>query len=239
MSMVSKKALNQQHTAAEVAALTPEGALEVRKGGAGYQRGAPERAMNKLQKESGGGVLSSAAEHVGDLTHRMNEGLSTGITMETTMPKIVRQHDNLHSAYGFEREHNENIRSNAQFRGIPESQHRAAVEGASQSYAAEHKKVPVYNYPSEVARDAAVSLGEGRFDDTRKHLRNLQTMQFGGRDTEGSTWAEGDMESLLHVAATPEHQQGMVDYLRDREANTPAITNAATVMLGGRIKNLK
>ena len=103
--MVAPKNRTQQHTSAEVAALTPEGALNVRKGGAGFQRAGPEKAMNEYQRVVGGGVKSVAVEHVGDLTHRMNEGMSTDVTMDTTMPKINNQLANLSSGYGFDREH--------------------------------------------------------------------------------------------------------------------------------------
>jgi hypothetical protein len=167
----------------------------------------------------------------------MNQKRPTSILMEDTIPKVTRQHDNLHSPYGFDKEHSENLRSNAQFRGIDPIDHTAAVQAAGQEYADAHKQVPVYNYPSEVARDAAISLGEGRYDDTRSHLDNLQKMQFGGKHPEGN-YAPGDMADLLHQPrdGTAEHQQGMVDYLRHKEANTPAILDAATVMVGGRIR---
>src|SRR3990172_11905951 len=40
------------------------------------QRGEPERAMVNAQHYMGGGVLSFALEHIGDLTHRMSERIN-------------------------------------------------------------------------------------------------------------------------------------------------------------------
>lgn len=226
------KAIIEQHTAAEVEAMSPDEALAVRGGTAIAQRNVPEHKMMELQRTAGGGVMPNAAEHVGDLTHRMNQPQrTTDIIMEDVVPKVRNQSANLGSRYGFEREHEENITGNARYTGADVEAHRAAVQSAGQEYADAHRKVPVYNYPTEVARDAAVSLGEQRFSDTRTHLDHLSRMQTGGKG-----YAAGDMESLLHQprSGTAAHQQGMVDYLRGKEADTPAITQAATVMLGGR-----
>lgn len=236
--MVAPKTRLQQHTAAEVAQMTPEQAMDVRTGTASYQRQVPEQTMLDIQRHTGGGVLSNATEHVGDLTHRMNQGLGTNVAVGDVMPKVNSQSNNLGSRYGFTREHGENMRENARYRGTPEGEMIQTTEHLGRKYAAEHRATPVYNYPTEVAVKAASSLGEGRFGETLGHLQHLQTMQFGGKHgSEG--YAEGDMGGLLsgsrHRPDTfPSHQQGMVDYLRGREADTPAITRAATTLLGGR-----
>ena len=235
--MVAPKTPKQQHTSAEVADMSPEQAMDVRRGTASYQRSVPERSMDAIQSYTGGGVFSNAVEHVGDLPHRMNQAMSTDITMGDVMPKVNSQLANLSSGYGFSREHDENLASNADYRGQDRHTFRAETEKLGQKYAADHRATPVYNYPTEVAVDAAVSLGEGRFDSTQRHLQTLQTMEFGGKDG-SDKWAEGDMSGLLSGSSrrpTAEHQQGMVDYLRGRESETPAITNAATTMLGGRV----
>jgi hypothetical protein len=227
----------QQHTSAEVAAMTPEQAMKVRQGTAAYQRSVPERTMNDIQFHTGGGVWSTAVEHVGDLSHRMNQAHSTDITMGDVMPKVHSQLSNLSSRYGFAKEHGENLRSNAAYHGVSEGDHIMQAEHLGKKYAEEHRRTPVYNYPTEVAVDAAVSLGEGRFNDTRGHLEHLSAMQMGGKAPSGEQYAPGDMEGLLEGNSrrpTALHQQGMVDYLRGRESRTPAITEAATVMLGGK-----
>lgn len=230
--MVAPKEPWQQHTSSEVEAMTPEQAMAVREAGARYQRGRPESAMNRIQERSGGGVFSHAVEHVGDLTHRMNE-MEGRAAAQTVRPKIRSMHHTLHHGYGFEREHEENIVSNARYKGEDPDTLRSDVRALSQTYADEHRKVPVYNYPSEVARDAAVSLGEHRFDDARRSIGVLSAMEFGGRDPDGFAWDEGDMMGLLRERS---NQGGMVDYLRNKEARTPALTDAATVMVGGKLQ---
>lgn len=238
--MVAPKTRTQQHTSAEVAAMTPEQAQEVRRGTATYQRSVPERTMDSIQHNVGGGVWSSAVEHVGDLTHRMNEGMDTHTAVDLTMSKVDAQIGNLSSRYGFTKEHGENMRSNARMRGVSEGEMIDTADQLGKKYAAEHRATPVYNYPTEVAVNAASALGEGRHDEALDHLKHLQTMQFGGKHGD-QTYAEGELGDMLHGGhryrpATASHQAEMVDYLRGRESDTPAITDAATVMLGGKIR---
>jgi hypothetical protein len=210
--------------------MTPEDAARVRNAGASYQRGKPESAMLRLQEDAGGGVYPHAAEHIGDLTHRMNES-SGRFGTEYVRPKIESTYDSLHRGYGFEREMDEQVSDNARYRKVDEGAFRSTVNQRGMQYAAEHRNVPVYNYPSEVARDAAVSLGEQRFDDTRAHMGVLHNMQFGG-----GGYAEGDLRSLIAPSSPEDNKQSMVDYLRDKESRTPAFTDAATVMLGGKLR---
>jgi hypothetical protein len=80
------------------------------------QRGEPEIYMVKLQGELGGGVMSQQVEHIGDLTHRMAqrmyvEGGEVERSLENIIPKIKSGLIGLRRGYGFEREHNENMRS--------------------------------------------------------------------------------------------------------------------------------
>lgn len=233
--MVAPKKVTQQHTSAEVAEMSPEQAMATRVGTATYQRGVPEQAMLDAQRAVGSGVWTNALEHVGDLPHRMNQALSTDITMADTVPKIRSQERNLGSRYGFAREHNEQVGDIASHRGVSEDSVRENVASHGQAYADAHRRTPVYNYPTEVAVDASVALGEGRYTSALGHINHLSAMEFGGRH--GSTsYAEGDMGALLEgnrSSPTAEHQQAMVDYLRGRESRTPAITRAATSMLGG------
>lgn len=217
--------------------MSPEQAFDTRVAAGRFQRADAESSMNALQRVAGGGVMPVAAEHIGDLTHRMNKNPQhIDTTMGDVMPKVDRQSANLNSRYGFEREHAENLGGNARYRGVPASEHALSVAVAGQNYADAHRGVPVYNYPSEVGRDAAISLGEQRYGDTRTHLSTLSAMQHGGEDSSGEGWAEGDMRGLLEGRPDSMHQQGMVDYLRGKEAATPAITDAATAMLGGRLR---
>jgi hypothetical protein len=204
----------------------------VRSAGASYQRGRPESAMERFQEAYGGGVLPHALEHIGDLTHRMNEG-GGRFGSEFVAPKIDSMRSSLNHPYGFEREMGEQMRENTRYRGTDLGSQEQVIESLGKAYSDEHRKVPVYNFPSEVARDAAVSVGEGRFNDTRRHMDHLSVMEFGGRDPDGQTWAPRDMHDLLKARSPEENQQGMVDYLRDKESRTPEFTNAARSMLGG------
>lgn len=123
------------------------------------QRGAPERAMIRAQEANGGGVVSYAAEHLGDLTHRMAEhGGRFG--REFVEPKVRRVLKLLRSEYGFAREHEENMRANARARGTSPDEHLERANDALAKYAAEHRKLTVYNEMQRAARDAAVAFGE-------------------------------------------------------------------------------
>jgi hypothetical protein len=235
------KSIVQQHTAAEIEAMSPEEAMDVRHAGGSYQRGVPESKMLAYQRLHGGGVMPTAVEHVGDLTHRMNEDMPTSTLMEAVSDKIDKQGRNLNSRYGFAKEHQENIEGNARYDNVDPSEFAAKVGAAGQEYADAHKKVPVYNYPSEVARSAAVNLGEGRFGRAAEDIDHLSAMHTGGRFG-SSNYAAGDLATLIShprrgdAPGMAMHKQGMVDYLRGKEAETPEFTDAATVMLGGRLR---
>jgi hypothetical protein len=79
------------------------------------QLGKPETYMKKLQHELGGGVMSEQVEHIGDLTHRMSQRMyvqrgQVERSLENIIPKIKSGLISLRGGYGFEREHNENMR---------------------------------------------------------------------------------------------------------------------------------
>jgi hypothetical protein len=222
----------RQYSAAEVQQMSPDEALNTRKAAGRAQRGEPEAAMNRYQHTMGGGVMGHVMEHTGDLTHRMNQhpegyaGLS--IAVDDSAPKIDRMSHALNHPYGFEKEMGENLRSNAAYKGQDIGTHTVAHDSMAKTYADAHRRLPVYNYPSEVARDTAVAVGEQRFDAARAGISTLHSMHHGGKDSSGESWAEGDMRGLLEHS-----QESMVDYLRGKESRTPEITRAATSMLGG------
>ena len=144
------------------------------------QRGLPERAMLKLGHRTSG-VLPYLAEHVGDLTHRMSENfahLKGGRgTVKEKVDKTVRA---LNIPYGFEKEHDENLRSNYKFEvehgrmTVPFDVFKQKVDSDLAKYANEHKKLKVYNRPQWFAREAAVALGEQNFNRARRMLRLLK-----------------------------------------------------------------
>lgn len=142
---------------------------------ASAQRGAPEFAMLDVQSAMGGGVLSPVVEHVGDITHRMTEFPGMNYNhLEFVEPKVRRGLRYLSNPYGFEREMNENIRNNAKRLGQTEKEFRDRLTKALDRYAAEHRKVPVWNDLQFAAREAAVAIGEQRWRDAIAELGVLQ-----------------------------------------------------------------
>ena len=150
---------------------------------ANKQRGTPEILMVEAQGILGGGVLSQAIEHTGDLTHRIADKYDFfdgyGYDVGNKVDRVLRS---LRSEYGFEKEFNENIRAASSYKGIPEKRLRDAATKALQKYADAHKSLRVYNEPQKWARDAAVALGEQRFTDAREHLSKLQNLLRGEGD---------------------------------------------------------
>lgn len=133
------------------------------------QRGAPETAMVNAQKVLGGGVMSHAIEHTGDLTHRMTNMMDSDVDgIEYVAPKVKSVLRNLKSEYGFMRDFEENLKNN----GVD----RAAADEALKRYAEEHRKLPVYNRPQWLAREAAVALGEQNIPRAIKMLEGLQKL---------------------------------------------------------------
>jgi hypothetical protein len=144
---------------------------------ASAQRGRPERAMGAAQWALGGGVLSFAIEHTGDLTHRGWDAfhvarLDAGYEyMYDKVEKVLRT---LTRPYGFRREHAENMRGN--------KNDMQKVRNRLKIYAEEHKKLPVFNRMQWLSREAAVALGEGRFEMAAEYLEILLQNLNAGRD---------------------------------------------------------
>ena len=165
------------------------------------QRGAPEMAMVEAQGKLGGGVLSHAIEHVGDLTHRMTDKYDNfkgyGYDVGNKVDSVLRS---LRSEYGFEKEFNENIRAASSYKGIPENRFRDTATKSLQRYADAHKNLRVYNEPQKLARDAAVALGEQRFKDAEELLSKLQNLIKG----EGVTAQSGENISDAYRRAAGE-----------------------------------
>jgi hypothetical protein len=164
----SNTGVTRQYRADEVEGMTSEEFGQVRHEAAMYQRDRPEAMMRGIQRKIGGGVYSHAIEHVGDLTHRMNE-MGGKLGLEFVRPKVEKMHGSLHGRYGFEREMTENIVGNKPLGYADANAHREF----GKLYAAEHRLVPVYNEPSATARFAAVSLGEHNFPRVRTALNVL------------------------------------------------------------------
>lgn len=156
------------------------------------QRGDPEIAMVRAQHICGGGVLNYCIEHVGDLTHRMCEhpDFIPFCGYESVHPKVIRALRYLRSTYrnpntgeeGFYAEFMQNMRNNAVYYhaddtpAVAMEKHMAKVKACLQKYADEHKKLKVYNRAQRFGRDAAIALGEMRFDDAKFCLSQLEDM---------------------------------------------------------------
>lgn len=138
------------------------------------QRGAPEAAMLKVQHAMGGGVLNVVVEHIGDLTHRMCLGERQYAGYEYVKEKVERGIKYFTSGYGFDREFNENISSNARYNKVPEGQLREKIYATLDKYAEEHSKIPVFNEAQKVARQAAIDIGHRDWNGSLANLRTLQ-----------------------------------------------------------------
>ena len=151
---------------------------------ADIQRGTPEITMTQAQNVLGGGVLSYALEHAGDLTHRMAEkgGVWGGAYVS---PKVERLIKSLNSEYGFEKEHLGNLKSNSKFELEQNKSNKpfdeyykdfvSRVEKITNKYSQEHKKVPVYNDMQLAGRETAIAIGEGRYKDALENLYKIKT----------------------------------------------------------------
>ena len=168
------------------------------------QRGAPENQMLKVQRAAGGGVVGWAAEHIGDITHRLTNLAgsfgSNSSGRSDVMPKVDRMIKALTQAFGFKKEADQNAVNNAKSRGVSVDIHNQAVRTELKTYAEEHKKVPVYNKIQWLARQAAISLGEEKFDDAALFLKGIKRI-----DEEGKFHEEA-------MTVFRDHKGGIVPY---------------------------
>lgn len=152
------------------------------------QRGKPEGAMMRLQMANISQLYGATAEHVGDLTHRMSQKIDFfkgGYQwVEEKVRKTLRW---LTNPYGFEREVKEQVVTNFNYmREHGDPYKRAKHFGRSPQdallrlkrlgrlYAAEHRKLPVFNAVQRIARAAAIAVGEWRFKDAVDRLYALR-----------------------------------------------------------------
>ena len=150
---------------------------------ASHQRGESEEKMLDVQHANGGGVMSYAVEHTGDLIHRMSErSAQTGGGHAYVKSKVNGVLRVLTNPYGFMREHKENMNNNAKYREKDFDQHKAKIDQSLQEYADAHRKIPVFNEAHSLARSAAVALGEKNIQQAVAHLKRLKSYLDEGRD---------------------------------------------------------
>ena len=140
------------------------------------QRELPETAMLDVQKKTGGGVMNRAVEHTGNLIHQMTATAAQGVVSQHLPHSLQIALNTLSHPYGFEKEHHENLRNHARATDQPVDTVRDAVRRALLDYAKEHQKLPAYNLPHWLAREASVAVGEQRFEDAVQHLKELKAV---------------------------------------------------------------
>ena len=141
------------------------------------QRGTPEMAMTTYQGVNPG-MQGYLMEHAGDLTHRMSHmakhGYDGRIEVGEKVPKLLRnlKRESLRDSEGGDTVE-ASLRVNAETRG-GDAEVLAKEESAARSkYVAAHKKLPVYNEAQYSAREAAIAIGERRYEDAEFHLGAL------------------------------------------------------------------
>lgn len=141
------------------------------------QRGEPERIMVKIQHAMGGGVLNPVVEHSGDLIHRMTErtALETGTYgYEFVNEKVEKVYKILSQEYGFIKEMNENMRNNAESKGIDWIDLKLKVNDLLDGYAQEHSKLKTYNHVQNLANEIAINIGKKEFKRATDLLSSLR-----------------------------------------------------------------
>lgn len=147
------------------------------------QRAAPEDAMLRAQFTVGGGVINPVIEHTGDLTHRLTDGLRNGPkgyggyeVVKEKVERVLFEYLDRHPGHPnppFEEHWARQIKNNAKALELPEKEYAERVNKALKKYADEHRKLPVFNDIQRLSRDAAVAVGEQRWDDARRLLRRI------------------------------------------------------------------
>jgi hypothetical protein len=161
-----------------------------------------EDAMKKLQKVLGGGVYSSMVEHCGDLTHRCCHHAKYGeMYPQYADEKITRAINTLGSGYGFEREHKENMISNASFDNVPLDIFESKVADAMSVYAEAHRRIPVFNEIQFRSREAAIALGDG---EPNKALKAVEWL--------GKVVENYDAYSAQASVVYRDHENKILDY---------------------------
>jgi hypothetical protein len=157
---------------------------------ANLQRELPEDAMLSIQKSDISQLYGWTTEHVGDLIHRIFQSPIEFYKGSTVGNKIEKTLNSLTDKYGFEKEIKEQIISNLKYEQKQGNLLKETVESQtnklkelSKKYAEEHKKIPVHNEAQKLSRDAAVAVGEWRFEDAIKILTKLKNESEKGKES--------------------------------------------------------
>lgn len=154
------------------------------------QRAEPEDVMLKTQstinKNGGGGGLSDVVEQGGDLSNRLVGGsnaaqvntFDANAAVDMSKAKIrkvleVLGFDSPNTGQSFRKDFEDSI-AEAVKKGNPNAQ--AKIEKALSEFGEAHSKLKPTNRPQRLATDAMIAVGELRFEDAVKILRELQTI---------------------------------------------------------------
>ena len=157
-----------------------------------HQRGEPEHAMLDVQMAQISQLYGYLLEHVGDLTHRMSENIHyIKGGYENVKEKVDRALKYLKqgesdflgmSMMDFKTNVLHQIKSNVKFHkeeGEDWYSYEEALEKLhklGQRYAQAHANIPTFNEAQEKAKNAAIALGNFRFDEAIKNLEYLKSI---------------------------------------------------------------
>ena len=171
-----KKKLDEKNKLKETQERLPDNVIKAFEELGNQQRGRPERAMLRVQNANIGGVLNSLVEHTGDLVHRMSHLASKGVFDYDIGNKVNRMLRLLQSGYGFEREHMENMRSNADYNNETIEERKSKIDATLHQYYVEHSKLPAYNRAQWLANEASMAIGLQKWEVAEKYLVELKSM---------------------------------------------------------------
>jgi len=138
------------------------------------QRARPEQVMVQLQPYVSG-VLDFCIEHVGDLSNRATPNHGLNWSWGSVKEKAEKTYRTLTHAYGFEREFEENLAANAEYRGLDLAEYKKKVDAGLKQYAAAHAEL-LKNAHCPLHKNcvrAAVALGKKDFAGAATFLENI------------------------------------------------------------------
>ena len=165
----------KEDTSVEVPSNDEERAIFFKENVGDIQRGDAEEAMVAAQHYMGGGVLSHAIEHIGDLTHRITE--NPGFRYETVLKKVnamINSLDRGEDWIPFAEEVQRNIVVNSKYSNLSPDEFKTQINMLLQDYIAEHEKIPTFNDLQEHSKQAAIAIGNQDYKKTLKHLYALK-----------------------------------------------------------------
>lgn len=141
------------------------------------QRGKPERFMVQLQQKMGGGVMSEAIEHCGDLIHRLTHMTTDDYYGYTELREKISKLQNLFHPR-FEDEFYQNLKSNASFWGIEDvDSFIEQVEKGLEKYSMLHiMTYDTYNRIQGHCQSIPYQLGQLDIDSVKRNIKRLDEM---------------------------------------------------------------